>query len=383
MLPTTCKADGATLVTSLRAVTEAISAGSSLWLGTQHLHHTELRKRFEAWVPSFGLRDWYDVFVSYRWTQSDTDFVTKLYDCFRYLSIEGRRVEVFLDRERLQAGRRFDKDFVAALVTSRLAVPIVSRGALERMARLTSTSPVDNLLIEWMVMAELQELGSALLVEPVIMGQVQEYPGANVKISNLFDEMVPCPSGADPNQPSKPILDWLPEVIVDSVVSEVESMLKAHGYVPSSRLSHRTVRSTVKEICKNLGILCHQVLSECSGASQLGLTGLHQRCAGKIYDSLLTAPPLPASANTDAQRQTKPTILKHTETVGEFLERNNLGRFAPHFEEHGYGSIRVLFEISEQSLAELGMKSGHIATFKLSLQSLLSEATGGVASQVK
>ena len=93
--------------------------------------------------------------------QADSDFTGRLFDCCGLLSVgdderagRRRRVEAFLDKKRLQPGRPFATDFVAALATSKVALPIVSRGSLEPMAQLTSGAPCDNVLLEWSVMVE-------------------------------------------------------------------------------------------------------------------------------------------------------------------------------------------------------------------------------------
>ena len=44
----------------------------------------------------------YDVFLSYRWNGQDSDFIAKLFDCLSLRTLNGARVEVFRDCQRLQ-----------------------------------------------------------------------------------------------------------------------------------------------------------------------------------------------------------------------------------------------------------------------------------------
>ena len=99
-----------------------------------------------------GLREWYHIFLSYRWGHDfDTDLVKAL---FSTLSVvvngQGQQVHVFLDRNRLEDGRIFSSDFANALIKSHVVVPILSSAALDRMFDLKSDSNIDNVLLEWM-----------------------------------------------------------------------------------------------------------------------------------------------------------------------------------------------------------------------------------------
>eukprot|EP00300_Choanocystis_sp_HF-7_P017400 c19720_g1_i3.p1 GENE.c19720_g1_i3~~c19720_g1_i3.p1 ORF type:complete len:692 (+),score=157.77 c19720_g1_i3:23-2077(+) len=355
----------------LHTVVQTVLQKGSMWLGADQLSHVRLQSRFESWLPASGIRDWYDVFVSYRWIEPDSTFATKIFDCFRHLSFEGRRIEVFLDQKRLLEGRPLGEQLIAALLTSRVSVPIVSWQALERMALLTSQSPVDYVLMEWTVMVELHELGLPLLIQPIFLGQVSEHPGTNVQIGDFFTEFVTHKASSRPPQPA---MAWLPEIVVESVVEQVGSFLRSHGLSPTENLAHRTVSATVNSICKHLGVRCDALLGECANQNHLDLTGLHRRCTERIFSTLLTS----------AAKARRKTIISSgsfldqvaenlSESVEDFLRRNNLDRFAPQFAENGYETLRLLFEIADETLADFGMKSGHILAFRLALKKLLKE----------
>eukprot|EP00300_Choanocystis_sp_HF-7_P021595 c20801_g1_i8.p1 GENE.c20801_g1_i8~~c20801_g1_i8.p1 ORF type:complete len:361 (-),score=107.41 c20801_g1_i8:39-1121(-) len=333
------------VVVGLPFVKESAAKNQVLLIGHNPVDWPEVKRRFAAWVPSSGLREWYDVFLSYRWPENsaadgnnnsndkgmtmidDGDFAAKLFDCFQNRSIGNgrRRVEVFLDQKRLQAGRPFDHDFVRALVKSRVAAPIVSWGALMRMATLKRSSPVDNVLLEWTVMVELQEWsraqldadgnGRVFLVQPIFVGRlkhpstaVMTRPNTNttpttptttttgdVQLTDFFQDKVKHPADThhsqQQQQETKVAVDWLPEdVVVDSVVERAGELLSGLGVTPSLQLPRRTVKGTVKLICKNLGVKCDRVLADktrCTPSNDLGLTGLYDQVAAEIFNAVL------------------------------------------------------------------------------------------------
>ena len=79
--------------------------------------------------------------------------------CPDVIGAEKRQIHVFLDRHHLETGRRFDKDFARSLLKSTLVVPIVSCAALQKMVSLNKDSPIDNVLVEWVIICELQDIG--------------------------------------------------------------------------------------------------------------------------------------------------------------------------------------------------------------------------------
>jgi GTPase SAR1 family protein len=217
------------------------------------------KKTFEKWLPPEGLLEQgYDCFFSYRWTTKewggmDTELVDGIYhkSLFTDRLVGERQVQVFLDRHRLEDGRRFDKDFVKALLKSTVVVPIVSCAALQKMASLKKDSPIDNLFVEWVIVAELQEIGALEFCIPVMLGTVFETPQKDGKfISNIFTE------GS---------IAQLPKVVVSEVVSFVQEVFDVSGIAPSKHLHTRTVKDTVETIIKNLGVKAWDVRVQTSG----------------------------------------------------------------------------------------------------------------------
>ncbi len=217
------------------------------------------KKTFKKWLPPEGLLEQgYDCFISYRWTTEelggmDTDLTDGIYhkSLFTHHLVGERQVQVFLDRHRLEDGRRFDKDFVVALLKSTVVVPIVSLAALQNMTSLNKDSPIDNLFVEWVIVAELQEIGALEFCLPVMLGNVFETPRNNGEfISNIFTEG---------------IIAKLPEVVVSKVVSFVQQVFDVNGIAPSMHLHTRTVKGTVETIIKNLGIKAWDVRVQTRG----------------------------------------------------------------------------------------------------------------------
>jgi hypothetical protein len=88
------------------------------------LSAADARVLLQPWVPPAGLRNNYDVFLSYRWTGSfDEDLTLGLFNNLSedVFGSSGREISVFLDKRRLQDGRKFQDDFADALL--KLACP--------------------------------------------------------------------------------------------------------------------------------------------------------------------------------------------------------------------------------------------------------------------
>jgi GTPase SAR1 family protein len=217
------------------------------------------KKKSKKWLPSEGLLEQgYDYFISYRWTTTewggmDTDLTDGIYhkSLFTERLVGERQVQVFLDRHRLEDGRRFDKDFVKALLKSTVVVPIVSCTALQKMESLNKDSPIDNLIVEWVIVAELQDIGALEFCIPVMLGNVFETPQKDGKfISDIFTEG---------------IIAKLSEVVVSTVVSFVQQVFDDNGIAPSMHLHIRTVKGTVETIKKNLGVKAWDVRVQTRG----------------------------------------------------------------------------------------------------------------------
>jgi NLR family CARD domain-containing protein 3 len=206
----------------------------------QHLSACDARKRFGRWLMPLGLREWYHIFLSYRWSEFDTELVKAL---FSTLSVavtgQGQQVHVFLDRNRLEEGRIFSSDFANALIKSLVVVPILSSAALDRMFDLKSDSNIDNVLLEWMLIVVLLARGHLKFCFPIMVGEVNEDAKDGKFISNLFSD------GG---------IDKLPEVVCTKVADRVNELLVENRMAPLESVHTYTVRETVKKITGALGL---------------------------------------------------------------------------------------------------------------------------------
>ena len=216
----------------LDAVTRAVAEQSAFFCGGAVVSSPHLQATFEAWLPSLGLRQHYDVFVSYRWGRVETDFVDRVAEWLQGQLVSSsttgqqqqqqqqrRRVEVFLDRQRLRLGGMMQRDFMQAMRVTPLLCPLVSYEALLPMTGLTATSACDNVLLEWTLMVELQRLfgEDQYVILPVVLGRVTEGVGQPATVSDLLKERVPHSSAL--------LKDSVADVVVGSVVDKVSEFL--------------------------------------------------------------------------------------------------------------------------------------------------------------
>jgi hypothetical protein len=306
------------------------------------------------------------VFFSYRWDKNDQELVisanTKL--C---VQLHGdRQVHVFLDRVRLQAGRRFDKDFLEALFMSTVVVPVVSMGALERMMTLKEDSE-DNVLLEWTMACELCEIGHLEYCLPILIGTVHEDSGPDGNfITNLFEEEE---------------FGKLPDVVCVNVVKTVRNFLVGNDKTPSAQLQNRTVRGVVKTITKFLGVQTWAIKSRHTAGGGGGTTSLvHSRVEWKqsvlaevVKQAMMcveragaegkskvrherqepalagTAVPSGGSVVTEQDVSADPAVS----SMDEWLQAISLHDYAPQIKNYGCDSLQFLDDASEEDMREM------------------------------
>ena len=116
----------------------------------QRLSVLQAMNVFGPFLTPKGLLHSYHAFISYRWSDFDTELATALFNGLTVSVLpDGTPLDVFLDRRRLEDGRMLTTDFATALIHSTVVVPIVSFKALERMLALVHDSNIDNVLLEW------------------------------------------------------------------------------------------------------------------------------------------------------------------------------------------------------------------------------------------
>ena len=96
----------------------------------------------------------YSVFVSYR-VASERYHAAMLYDVLNNTTTPaGHRVIVYLDAKRLVKGEDWEEGFSLGLLNSLVALPLISRGVIEPLARLTGSKEdkEDNVAKELVIM---------------------------------------------------------------------------------------------------------------------------------------------------------------------------------------------------------------------------------------
>jgi hypothetical protein len=265
----------------LLSLRRAVEKKTGVWIGPSKTTTSQLSTRFATFLPPQGLLAAYDVFISYRWTPGygagcmDTELASKLFDVINGYAVgsKGRRPDVFLDRHRLEEGRRFDFDFMTAMTNSTVVVPLVSWDALQRMLKVQPNTPdraCDNVLLEWCLAMELLEQHKLKCVLPIMVGKIE-----GGVISNLFA------SGEK---------DRLPHIICDPEIKKVREYLEKMGWRESARLKTMTIKGVVDSICSCLGIMLWDLQASHgspvdSASDNTGQFGLFEAAAAKIMQN--------------------------------------------------------------------------------------------------
>ena len=158
---------------SLDRVRKTLSESATLQVNgieVCRVSHRDLHPEFGMWISMHVPRTWYDLFISYRWGDKldsgvydkDSELVKGVFDYLtRYTLEENRPIHTFLDVHRLKDGQDLRDSFSVALMRSSLVVPIVSLNAINKIKRVPTC--VDNVLVEWLLVAILFSPGMAEL----------------------------------------------------------------------------------------------------------------------------------------------------------------------------------------------------------------------------
>jgi hypothetical protein len=199
----------------------------------------------------------YMAFISYRCEPAvDSHLVSLVYDMFSNFTVGDHHeaVDVFLDKKRLQAGRRFDFDFVKALSRSSVLIPVVSVGSLKKMSFTPDVNEVDNVLLEWVVALELvgKTDGSCNIdlkvIFPIALGNTVMHEN-KIQSENLFQSDT---------------YRGLRHVIPQATLERAKTLLQ--DVYPDIKLSDgfmkQTVRGIVESVMSYEGFLAWEKLSK-------------------------------------------------------------------------------------------------------------------------
>jgi hypothetical protein len=205
------------------------------------INQSELKIRYGLWEKTIeAFRDFYDVFLSYRWGTDDSELTGKLFDLASTYAVgrHSRAPVVFLDRERLKAGLNFKEEFAKALVGSSVVVPIVTRAALANMIQ-HDASKEDNVLLEW-IMA-LESLAS---------------PNSRVQrlLPLAYDKASPNPPHAVSSFFAAGLLVSLSDAVPTDTLARAAALLRANGVEPRPEMMALTVKGVVSKLMESLCI---------------------------------------------------------------------------------------------------------------------------------
>ncbi|KAJ1562419.1 hypothetical protein HK405_012407, partial [Cladochytrium tenue] len=174
----------------------------------------------------------FDFFISYR-VQYESALAREL-----RIQMLLRNKRAYLDQEELADGEDWRNGFVAGLKYSRIVVPLVSKGCLDRMK--SSNLSMDNVLLEWETAIAAMEKGFCLVV-PVFIG-VGEYDFSQLPIHrpsrrHLLPDELACRQSAFTTLSKLKRLDHLvlpdkedgwPSSLIDALVQSLDVFSKIY-----------------------------------------------------------------------------------------------------------------------------------------------------------
>jgi GTPase SAR1 family protein len=314
-----------------KGVVECVSKGLEFHTGHCVASAVELQRIFCLWLPPSGLRSsGYHAFLSYRWTGIDKQnpgFDEDLtIGIFQRLSMDAllgqsrEEVTVFLDKKRLQSARNFQDDFAEALLSSSLPVVFMSTFAILKMVQLKTDSGIDNLLLEWTLIADLLASGVIKHCLVVLFGAHNKLASKCADVlGDIFKQKMPVVLAAvadDPNydlarkaldsEPllgDKTILQVLPDVVVKSINEKARCILQRHGMPVSSDIDQRSVRDVVNSLMKQQGIEAWEEAKKVNSvhANEEVLRTVIHACSVKVCSILEKDQPISACAALSAE----------------------------------------------------------------------------------
>jgi hypothetical protein len=168
-------------------------------------------------------------------------------------SMQHRAVEVFLDTNRLEDGKHFQKSFISSLINSYVITPIISKDALLRIVN-HAPDTVDNLLIEWITALECLHINSnnndkkvrLARIYPILFGSVSD---DGRTIGDLFKD-------------KDGIMNKIPAIIPTMCIDKVVELMNENGLQPRADITQRTVKSFIDELMSFLGFKAWEVKND-------------------------------------------------------------------------------------------------------------------------
>ena len=83
---------------------------------------------------------------------------------------------LFNEHDSLEPGEPWDVAAFTGMLKSKIFIPLISRGALQRIAAMERDTPCDNMYLEFSLALELRERGSLDKVFPLMLGDHDQHP---------------------------------------------------------------------------------------------------------------------------------------------------------------------------------------------------------------
>jgi len=192
--------------------------------------------------PSLREAAAYDVFLSYR-VDADQALVESLHD---KLKAQDNSLRVFWDKVALPLGISWEAGFVHGLCTSKVFVPVISSGTLRKCEVLTSSSPCDNVLLEYLLALELRDRGCVKRIFPVLVGDLMEQKGLGGVYGDFFRGPFEKPPFGNPTAGKKRFgATDLPSTEVEALMDKFDSHLNAleHAGKITASIGHDQVNA--------------------------------------------------------------------------------------------------------------------------------------------
>ena len=191
----------------------------------------------------------WDIFLSYR-VAADLNLVDLLYSKLSSMSLEidgeERQLRVFWDKKCLHLGEAWEEEFMNAICSSRLVVPVLSRqafamdGQQHDVTKLTAESKCDNVCLELELALLMKDrMGASIL--PLVVGDLETQNNAGEVYTDFFASFK---------------LSMIPQVYVAKQHEKIRQVLAEKFGENGDDLSLRTVHEVFQQVFDLQAVRC-------------------------------------------------------------------------------------------------------------------------------
>jgi len=209
---------------------------------------------YSSWLKRENIVS-FDVFISYRWNQYDSNLTARVYDilsCYNHpKSDTNRAIHVFLDEERLKDGLELTESFSMALISSTVLVPIVSVHAIQRLIT-HDPNTIDNMLMEWLIGLEVASLhhrsNPKIRVRAIYPIFIHGKPISSSYWWSLLTGQLANNNEDDDLLRKGGALDRLPNIVPKATLDKALELLSECDIKPRAKFMNMTVKGVVDGI---------------------------------------------------------------------------------------------------------------------------------------